>query len=268
MEQAQRDGQPFFIQLSWYALHAPENALAATREKYARMSRARGKQADRAAISEDLDTGVGRVLAALDRLGLTENTYVIYMSDNGGGGGRRGPLSGGKGSLYEGGIRVPFIVRGPGVKAGSWCHTPIVGYDLFPTYLEWTGVKEIPDRLEGGSLVSLLNGQDELVHRPTEEFVFHFPHYQSGDGPHSAIYVGNHELIKFHETGRVALYDLAVDSAERDDLNGDMPDVATELERRLDAYLVRVDAAMPIVNDRYDPERETATRRDGRRRRR
>jgi arylsulfatase A len=261
MEQAQRDGRPFFIQLSWHALHAPENALSATREKYARTSRAGGRQADRAAISEDLDTGVGRVLAALDRLGLSENTYVIYMSDNGGGGGGRGPLSGGKGSLGEGGLRVPFIVRGPGVASGSWCHVPIVGYDLFPTYLEWAGVKEMPDRLEGGSIASLLRGDGGRVHRPAEELVFHFPHYQSGDGPHSAIRLGTSKLIKFHETGRVALYDLAVDIAERHDLHGDMRDRAADLERRLDAHLARIGAAMPVVNDLYDPDRETTTRR-------
>lgn len=159
------------------------------------------------------------------------------MSDNGGG--RRGPLSGGKRALKEGGIRVPFIVRDPGVKAGSWRHAPIVGYDLFPTYPEWAGVQEIPDPLEGGSIASLLGG----------------------DG-------GEHRLIKFHETGGIALYDLAVDIAERDDLHGDMPDVVTELERQLDDYLAGVDAAMPMINDRYDPERATATRRDGRRRRR
>ncbi|RPG19032.1 MAG: hypothetical protein CBB69_005990 [Phycisphaera sp. TMED9] len=188
------------------------------------------------------------------------------MSDNGGG--RRGPLSGGKRALKEGGIRVPFIVRDPGVKAGSWRHAPIVGYDLFPTCPEWAGVQEIPDPLEGGSIASLLGGDGGRVRRATEELVSHFPHYQNGAGPHSAIYVGEHRLIKFHETGGIALYDLAVDIAERDDLHGDMPDVVTELERQLDDYLAGVDAAMPMINDRYDPERATATRRDGRRRRR
>ena len=146
MARCHREGRPFFVQLSWNALHAPENALRSTLARYRdRLGRADDKRVARAALTEDLDTGVGRVLAAIDRLGLGDTTYVVYTSDNGSGGGggkggRPGGLSGGKGSVWEGGIRVPFILRGPDVAADSWCHEPIVGYDLFPTFCEWAGV--------------------------------------------------------------------------------------------------------------------------------
>ncbi len=98
-------------------------------------------------LRRDLDSGVGKVLEAVERLGLSNNTYVIYMSDNGsGGGGKRGGLSGGKGSVWEGGIRVPLIVRGPGVAANSWCDVPVVGYDWLSTFCALAGqpVNELP----------------------------------------------------------------------------------------------------------------------------
>lgn len=146
MRKSQAAGRPFYLQLSWNALHASQNALRATLAKYEQLTggSADDKRTSLAAISEDLDTGVGRVLDAIERLGLSPNTYVIYMSDNGsgGGGGRRGGLNGGKGSAWEGGIRVPFIVRGPGVPAGGWCPVPVVGQDLLPTFCAWAGMPD------------------------------------------------------------------------------------------------------------------------------
>ncbi len=151
MEKSKRENKPFYIQLSWNALHAAELANKATLAKYEKLATNNSKQAATAAITEDLDSGVGKVLQAVDQLGLSENTYIIYMSDNGsGGGGRRGGLSGGKGSVWEGGIRVPLIVRGPKVTANSWCHVPVVGYDFLPTLCALAGVhaKELPRELK------------------------------------------------------------------------------------------------------------------------
>lgn len=259
MEKNARAGKPFFIQLSWNALHAAENALRATQAKYTNLPSLRNpKQAATAAITEDLDTGVGMVLAAIDRLNLAANTYVIYMSDNGTGGGKRGGLSGGKGGVWEGGIRVPLIIRGPGVRPNSWSHVPVVGYDLLPTFCQWAGLsaKSLPRGIEGGSIAGLLanDGQGQ-VQRSRDELVFHFPHYQSDDGPQSAILLGSLKLIKFYEDDRVVLFDLSKDIGERQDLAAQMPGEAAHLRQRLESYLAAVDAQFPTPNSQYDPSR-------------
>jgi len=217
-----------------------------------------------------------------DRLGLAGTTYVIYMSDNGAGGGgggwsgggrgggkgggRNAGLSGGKGSVWEGGIRVPFIVRGPGVAANSWCHVPVVGYDLFPTFCEWAGVPRtaLPKTLEGGSVATLLSsgGKGEVT-RPREELVFHFPHYQTGNTPHSAIRLGNLKLIKMYEDDSVRLFDLDSDMSERDDLAARRPADAARLRSRLEQYLATVQAQLPTKNSQYDPSAAPQQERGG-----
>ena len=268
MEKNSKAGKPFFIQLSWNALHAAENALNVTRAKYQNLSSGRdSKRADVAAITEDLDTGVGRVLQSIDRLGLGSKTYVIYMSDNGSGGGKRGGLSGGKGSLWEGGVRVPLIVRGPGIRPNSWCHTSVVGYDLFPTLCEWAGLSatSLPNGLEGGSLVGLLaNGGQGDVKRLRDGIVFHFPHYQASDGPHSAILLGNLKLLKFYEDDHVALFDLSNDIGERNDLSARLTMEASDLHRKLEEGLKSIDAQMPKPNPQYDPSQPSEPEREKR----
>lgn len=259
MAKAQQAGKPFYIQLSWNALHAYGNALKATKAKYAKLvGDKESKEFSVAPITEDLDTGVGRVLASLDKLGLVDNTYVIYTSDNGSGGGKRnGGLNGGKGDVREGGIRVPMIVRGPGVRPNSWCHTRVVGYDFLPTFAEWAGIdaKKLPQAIEGGSIAKLLaNHGQGTVTRARDELVFHFPHYQ-GDTPHSALVLGDLKLLKFYEDNHIELYDLAKDISERNDLATKMPREAKQLRERLEAYLAAVDAQLPTKNPNYDPSR-------------
>jgi arylsulfatase A-like enzyme len=266
-------GKPFFIQLSWNALHAADNALRATLSKYKRQAGvADNETADKrvavAAITEDLDTGVGRVLAAIDELGLADNTIVIYMSDNGAGGGgvQRGTLRGGKGGVWEGGVRVPFIVAGPGIAANSWCHVRVVGYDWFPTFCEWGGVpaSKLPKNLDGGSLAGLLSAEGRgTVIRPAGEIVFHFPHYQSDDGPQSAVYDGDLKLIRFHEDDRLALFDLSRDPGERDDLATSRAADATRLNGRLAERLKQMDAQFATPNPDYDPARPPTPRKKG-----
>ena len=276
MARSRREGKPFFIQLSWNALHASENALKATLAKYEKqLGGAKDRRTSVAAITEDLDTGVGMVMDAVDRLGLAGTTYVIYMSDNGAGGGggkggtgggRNAGLSGGKGSVWEGGIRVPFIVRGPGVAANSWCHVPIVGYDLFPTFCAWAGVPptSLPNTLEGGSIAGLLaSGGNGMVARPREELIFHFPHYQTGNAPHSAIRLGNLKLIKMYEDDSVRLFDLDTDLEERDDLAARRPADAARLRGRLEDYLTTVHAQLPTRNPQLDPDAAPAHERRG-----
>ncbi len=275
MEKNQRANKPFFIQMSWHALHAPQNAMRATLVKYAQKmgGSINDKRVGSAAIAENLDTGVGMVVDAVDRLGLAENTYVIYMSDNGSGGGgggkggrgRRGGLSGGKGSVWEGGIRVPLIIRGPGVPENSWCHQRVVGYDFYPTYCQWAGISasKLPHNLEGGSIIGLLADGKGSVTRRREEMMFHFPHYQSGDGPHSALLLGDHKLMKFYEDGRLALFDIKADISEQNDLAKQMPEKAAELDAKLVKYLKDVNAQMAVPNPNYDPNRPPTVRKGG-----
>ena len=171
--------------------------------------------------------------------------------------------------MWEGGIRVPFIVRGPGVKPNSWCHARVVGYDLLPTFCQWAGVPrhKLPTGLEGGSLAHLLaNDGKGQVQRARDELVFHFPHYQSGDGPHYAVLLGDWKLMKFHETGRLSLFDLSKDVGERNDLSRRMSQEANRLHDRLNRYLTAVDAQMPRVNPRFDSDRAPSPRKRNRRR--
>ncbi len=266
MDKSRKAGKSFFVQLSWNALHAPQNALRTTLAKYEKLTGGSGedKRTAVAAITEDLDTAVGMVLDAIDRLDLADTTYVIYTSDNGSGGGGKRGLSGGKGSVWEGGIRVPLIVRGPGVAADSWCHVPVVGYDLLPTCCAWAGVppQKIPRGVEGGSLAPLLaHGGAGEVKRPREELVFHFPHYQSG-GPHSSIRLGDLKLLRFYEDDSVKLFDLSRDVGEREDLASRRPADAAQLRARLDAYLAAVDAQLPTANPDFDPSRPAESRRE------
>jgi arylsulfatase A len=268
MEKSQQANKPFYIQLSWNAIHAPELAMKATQAKYEKYaSQSNSKQVATAAITEDLDSGVGKVLEAVERLRLSKNTYIIYMSDNGSGGGsKRGGIRGGKGSVWEGGIRVPLIVRGPGVSENSWCHTPVVGYDLFPTFCALAGIPEteLPNGIEGGSITSLLHNSGEgSVRRKREEIVFHFPHYQSDDGPHSAIRLGNLKLLHFYEDDRVALFDLAKDIGERNDEAQRMPREVQMLKGRLDQYLLAINAQLPTPNSNFDPSLPAAPRKSG-----
>lgn len=262
MKRSRDSGKPFFIQLSYHALHYPENATPALIEKYRKLaSGGNDKEIGRAAIAEDLDRGVGELLAKLEELGLSGNTYVIYMSDNGGS--NRRTLMGGKGDLWEGGIRVPLIVRGPGVAPNSWCHQRVVGYDLFPTFCHWAGVTEpLPSNLDGGDISHLLAGSTEPVKRVREELVFHFPHYQ-GDTPHSAILLSDHKLIEFYETGEQKLFDLSNDIGEQNNLAQAKPELTRDLASRLHAYIEEANAAMPKPNPDFDPAKEPEMNRGG-----
>ena len=265
MEKNAKAGKSFYVQMSYHALHVPENALKATRAFYDQKTPGRmHRDPARAAITTDLDTGVGRLLADIDRLGLTGKTYVIYMSDNGGGGGGGvRPLRAGKGGVWEGGIRVPLMIRGPGIVANSWSHQRVVGYDFFPTFCRLAGVKApMPSGLEGGDITPLLGGANTPIKRLREELIFHFPHYQ-GDTPHSAILLGPYKLLEFYETGERLLFDLNADLGEQNDLAKSKPQIADDLTKRLHAYLADVGAAKPKPNPDFDPAREPAGKKGG-----
>jgi len=177
---------------------------------------------------------------------------VIYMSDNGAGG-KRGPLQGGKGSALEAGIRVPMIVRGPKIEAGSHCGTPVVGTDWFPTFAAWAGVRELPPGLAGGDLSPLLHGDDAPVKRPHAP-LFHVPHYQ-GDLPRSALLMPPYKLVRNWETGENALYHLVDDPGETRDLAATRAERAKTMGTELDRLLAQTKAALPRPNPQFDPDK-------------
>jgi len=252
MERQAKTGKPFYLQLSHYP-NQPEKGSSERPPK----------------TSDDettfADQSLGQLLDAVARLGLSGNTYILYTTDHGTPG-RNAPLTGGKSTVWEGGLRVPFIVSGPGVKAGACSHVRVTQMDVFPTFAELAGAQEVlPHGMEGGSFAGVLKqGGTGEVKRPREEFVAHFPHYDKDTlGPASAIYVGDLKLIHVYETGALKLFNLASDVGERHDLVAQMPDMAKALDARLMTYLQAVNAQLPKPNPDYNPTQPTETKRQG-----
>ncbi len=259
-------GKPFYLQLSHYASRqggdASPEALAAVKSWGGNLGES---EVAEAAATLDLDLAFGRVLKRLDELGIAGNTYVIFTTDHGTPG-RNPPLAGGKGTVSEGGLRVPFIIRGPGIPSGVCSYVRATGEDLFPTIAALAQVRApLPRGIEGGSLVSVLtNAGRGTVQRPREEFIVHFPHYDKDAlGPASAIYLGDFKLIRAYETGALRLFNLAKDPGERHHLARELPDKVKELDQRLTEYLTAMNAQMPKPNPNYDPTKPTETKRDG-----
>jgi arylsulfatase A-like enzyme len=200
----QNRSRPFFIYLSHHAVHTPLQAKQRVIEKYQKKIRdgMDQKNAVYAALVEGVDDSVGTLMARLKELQLDRDTMFIFTSDNGGllSSTSNRPLRAGKGSAYEGGVRVPFIVRWPGlVRAGTTCDTPVMGIDLLPTIAEIGDAGGVPP-LDGVSLVPLLRG-DKLRRR--RALYWHYPHYHPGGArPYSAIREGDLRLVNFHEKAR------------------------------------------------------------------
>ena len=237
METQVKSGRPFFLQLSYYAVHNQPQALASTLKKYEGMSTGKGGKGDRAvmaAMTEDFDTCIGTVLKKLDELRIAENTLVIYTSDNGG---RTNILNGGKGDLGEGGIREPLIVRGPGVKGGTRSDTPVISYDIMATVLDFAAPGFVlPKGVEGGSWKPLLlSAGKEAVKRPIDRFVWH--QTVEVEHPQSAIRKGDYKLLYFWDTKEGLLFDLKNDLGETRDIAKQKPDIATKLEVELKAHV-------------------------------
>lgn len=257
----QRAREPFFLQVSYYAVHLSIFAFDETVKEFEAKPRGqRHKHPGHAAMTHELDAGVGRILDELDDLGLAGDTYVIFTSDNGSyldAGDTRvssnAPLRGQKASTWEGGIRVPLLVRGPRVEPGSVSRAPVIGTDLYPTIAEMAGVRaDLPKEAEGGSLCGLLwNRGEGVVTRRFDSLVWHFPHYQTQKGttPMSSIRQGDWKLVKLYETGETQLFDLASDLGEGDDRKAAEPAVAERLEKSLQAYLRAIEAPMARHRD-------------------
>ena len=269
---------PFFAYLSYYNVHTPiqpyKKRVGEYEEKLKglkgetpiieeRNARSRGRQdnAELASMVAAVDDSVGRILAKLAEWQLSENTVVIFFSDNGGlctrpasskknGKGAAGPgcnlpLRAGKGWLYEGGIREAAIVRAPGKAQGIVCNTPMVSTDFYPTILELAGLPLQPElHVDGRSLVPFLD--TEPKERAERELYWHYPHYHgSGWAPGGAIRKGDWKLIEFWEYDDVELYDLSKDIGEQNDLSTQHPEKVIELQLALDNWRTNIGAVMP-----------------------
>ena len=246
-EQNSKD-KPFFVALWNYTVHWPMEAPDKLVEKYKNLPVKGYRDHRYAAMIEAMDIAIGKVLKSLDDLNITEETLVIFTSDNGpfGGVGDASPLRADKGHLYEGGIRVPLIVRWPGkVEAGAVEETPVILTDLHPTILAATGLdlnSTIPN--DGHNLLPLLIGKEKLKNRAV---YWHYPNFafHRDNRLGSAIREGDHKLIHFYDTDSVELYNLKNDISEKNDLSGKMPQLASRLKNKLKVWLQDSGAVMP-----------------------
>jgi arylsulfatase A-like enzyme len=260
--------QPFFLYLPHFGVHSPYQAKADLIAKFQAKPAVGGhNNPTYAAMIASVDESVGRVMQTLEELKLADNTVLIFTSDNGGVGGyvREGlkrsgdvtdnaPLRSGKGSLYEGGTRVPFIVRWPSVApAGASCDVPGIHVDIYPTLLELAGAPQPRQVLDGESLVKLF--RDPAAKLKRDAIFQHFPGYLGAGAnswrttPVSLIQSGDWKLMEFLEDGRLELYNLRDDVGETKNLAAEMPAKAKELHARLVAWRNEVKAPLPTKND-------------------
>jgi arylsulfatase A len=219
---------------------------------------------------KSMDDAVGSVVEALEAAGKTEDTLIIFTSDNGGLTQRNGvhdnftenlPLRRGKGSAYEGGVRVPTIVNWPGVTTpGSTCDEPIMGVDFYPTLLDITGIggsAEHNAAMDGVSIKSLIEDPEATIDR---DLFWHFPHYHAGgDSPYSTIRSKDWRLVEFFEDGSIELYNLKDDLGESKNLAASNPELAQDLHKKLKQWRKDVGAQMMTENPDFDPEKQGGT---------
>ena len=254
----------FFMYLPYFNPHRPTQA----KEEYIKRFQEKiipgyhQQNPINAAMINILDENVGRLMEALQANNIAKNTVVVFFSDNGGNHyadepqkTSNWPLREGKGSAYEGGVRVPLIVSWPGnIKDGRITDVPVTSTDFYPTIAELAGITlEGNDNLDGVSLVPLLTGQGEVKR---EAIYWHYPHYHHGGAsPHSVIRKGNYKLIHFFDDDQVELYNLKNDIGETKDLSLDHPEKTEELLKQLEIWRKNVNAQLPTINPDFDPEK-------------
>jgi arylsulfatase A-like enzyme len=257
IDSSKEEEKPFYLQISHYAVHSnvesKEKSYAVLKDK---PIGAQQKNLGFAAMTFDLDEGLGLLLNKIKELEIEDNTYIIYMSDNGSVPNIPGakkyeksynfPLSRGKWDAYEGGVRVPLIIAGPGIKNNTESATPVSGSDLLPTIIDLAGNKTIAlTEIDGGSFASiLLNKNNKKIKRAVDGIFFHVP-YKNGIAlkrPHSAVRKGDYKLIKFQDDKSILLFNLVKDKMEQLNLASQNPEKVKELEKILDNYLTEVHA--------------------------
>jgi arylsulfatase A-like enzyme len=268
----QNKEQPWFLYLTHFAVHTPIQAKKDDIAKFA--AKEKGEIHDHevmAGMIKSVDDGVGRIRKALDELKLSDKTIIIFFSDNGGYGPATSmkPLKGYKGTYYEGGIRVPFFVKWPGVVAAeSRSAEPIIGVDLYPTFCEITGAKPPAGQaLDGVSLLPVFKGAASLKR---EAIYWHFPAYLQSysrsneqrdplfrSRPCSVIRMGDYKLHEYFEDGGLELYNLKDDISESTNLAAKLPEKTEELHKALKAWRAEIKAPVPSEpNPQYDAEAE------------
>ena len=265
MERQAKAGRPFFLQISHYANHGQYQARKATLEKYEKdpvfqkiaSPRERANSQLSAAMTEDLDSSIGRLLAKVDELGIADNTWVIFTSDNGYHEWNEGrePLRGGKWWIWDGGLRVPLIVRGPGVAAASRCAVNVVGYDWLPTLADLADVgARVPKDVDGVSLRPLLLGQPVGGNFVNRAIYFHYPHYRVSP-PCSAIIEGDKKLLHFYEwPDDKFVFDLKTDLGEQNNIATANPGQSQAMRQNMMEHLKAVGACFPKPNPKADPK--------------
>ncbi|MEZ5362183.1 MAG: sulfatase-like hydrolase/transferase [Bryobacterales bacterium] len=252
--EAERKG-PFFLYMTHYAVHTPLQAPEKLVAKYERKIERLGAKVNPvyAAMVETLDTSLGRILQTLEKLGVADDTLVILTSDNGGLSDvtDNEPLRAGKGFLYEGGIRVPLIVRWPGrTRPGSTVDAPAIGTDLFATIAEATGA-DASTAVDSRSLVPILTGEKQSL---AGDLYWYYPHYSpQAKQPGAAIRSGNWKLIEHYDPPAVELFDLSEDPGEQHDLAATVPEVRERLLQTLHRELREAGTRMHTPNPNFKP---------------
>lgn len=278
--------KPFFMNFWHYTVHTPLQAPEALVEKYKKKAHDLGldkpeylvegenfpsiaKQDKRvtrrtvqsnpvyAAMIESLDTNVGRLMKAIDEAGIADNTIVVFTSDNGGLATAEGsptcnaPARDGKGWMYEGGTRVPFLVRWPGhVRSGSTCDVPVVSPDLYPTFLQAAHAPMPATQLDGVSLLPLFDGSGTSLSRSS--LFWHYPHYgNQGGTPGASVRAGDWKLIEFFEDNRLELYNLKEDLSETRNVAAEHPEIVGKLHEEILVWRESVGGKLPTPNPDY-----------------
>ncbi|MBK0383622.1 sulfatase [Pedobacter sp. SD-b] len=281
-----KSGKPFFADLSFYAVHEPIEAKQEYIKKFTDKAHNLGldtlqqfvKDADwmqqnpsfkeriiqadpvYAGLIYTVDENVGRIMTTLKELGIDKNTIIVFTSDNGGlSTAERSPTTNyplryGKGWNYEGGVRIPLIIKWPGfAKPGTISNFPVVNTDFYPTLLEMSGLPQLPEQTKDGvSIVPLLKG-DKSIDQPI--LFWHYPHYgDQGGSPASSIRMGDWKLVQFYYDNHTELYNLRIDLEERRDLSRAFPEKTADLLQRLNDWKKSTNAKTPLINPYYNPD--------------